>query len=380
MKAIVIVTALMLGGVLVSTVEAVPTGKPFLRGVKDPADLARLIESSLKQSDATGFINLDGKRLIDPDLCMKNGSCATANDYLVMFQESDPGAHLTKVSEIPDFLRTLKVVNGPPGEFWVACLRKPERKKGAYTPVLHCISRRFKPGEKAWLNTKTKRIVLASDCTNPVEKEIPPKTCKLIRVSTRSGDSGLRFAIQGPAAVRDDCVAVKRAGQTEFENLWPEECADKRCDFSENAKFMGQPVQLMGSYIPEPGEHVFRVPASFAEKESLYSVAFCLERGEFGDPGDAPKEPARPVAEDDPALYALKFTAYMEYIDVYENWRVRYNAWRDTWISDHSDSINVVPAGYRGDVAVVYYTKEEVPLGMPMVYFPWGEWGNNHPQ
>lgn len=370
---IVMVATLIVSIATVPTANATPVGKPFLRGVVSPTDLANRIEQSLWEHPK-------GTNIIDPELCMKNGSCATPLNYLEMFQGSDPGARLTKVDEVPGFLRSLKVVDGPPGEYWVACLKKVKGKKGTYRPVLRCLSRRFKPGEKAWVDTKTKKIVLASDCTNPVEKEVPPKACIFIHVPTRPGDSGLRFAIHGPASVRDDCIAVKRAGQTEFETWWPDECTDVRCDFSEVARFMGQAVQRVGSYVPEPGEHIFRVPASFRDEKSLYSVAFCIERGEFGDPGAPPEEPARPEHGEDPVLYALKFTAYMEFLDAYEEWRIRYNVWRDTWIRGHSDSIIVIPYGYRGNVATVYYDEHEVPPGMPEMYFKWGAWLADHPQ
>lgn len=370
---IVVVAALIVWAATISAVQAAPVGKPFLRGAASPADLADRIERSLGR-------NPDGTNIIDPELCMKNGSCASPLNYLEMFQESDPEAHLTKVDEIPGFLRTLQVVDGPPGEYWVACLKKVKGKRGAYRPVLHCLSRRFKPGEKAWVDTKTKKIVLASDCTNPVEKEVPPKACKFISVPTRPGDSGLRFTIGGPDAVRNDCIAVKRAGETEFENWWPDECADKRCDFSEVATFMGQPIQRVGSYVPAPGEHIFRVPASFAKEGSPYFVAFCIERGEFGDPGAPPKEPAKPVQGEDPAPYAVKFLPYLDYLVALEEWRTRYNVWRDTWITGHSDSIIVIPYGYRNGVATVYYSEKDVPPGMPEMYFKWGAWLADHPQ
>lgn len=377
MKVIMIVAALMLSVATVSTVDATPAGKPFLRGVISPSDLANRIEQSLWE-------NPTGTSIIDRELCMKNGSCANPLNYLEMFQESDPGANLTKVAEIPGFLRTLKVVDGPPGEYWVACLKPTDGKKGVYTPVLHCLSRRFKPGEKAWIDTKTKRIVLASDCTNPVEKEIPPKACKEIRVPTMLTESALRSVILGPHPVRDDCFAVKRAGEKDFENWWPNECDDARCNFEDVAAFMHQPVQLIGSYVPVAGEHIFRVPASFADPNSSYSVAFCIDRGEFGDPGVEPKkpiEPERPVQGEAPALYVKKYKVYMAYLDEYQVWsdqftvwRARYIVWRDKWIAGHSDSIIVVPAGYRGDVAQVYYERKDVPADMPIMYFPFGEY------
>ena len=383
-KFIVIVAALMLSAATVSTVDAAPAGKPFLRGVISPTDLANRIEQSLWE-------NRQGTKIIDPELCMKNGSCATANDYLVMFQESDPGANLTKVAEIPGFLRTLKVVDGPPGEYWVACL-KPAGK-GTFTPVLHCLSRRFKPGEKAWIDPKTKKIVLASDCTNPVEKEVPPKVCVEVHFFTKPGDKPVRFALFGheKIPIRDECISIKRAGESEFDSMhnWTDECERRGCDFSEVTKVLKKNVLLMGSYIPAHGEHVLRLPAYVAEKGSPYVVALCLERGDLGDPNEPPKEPIaplRPVEGEDPAVYAEKFVSYMEYLrqyeewsDEYNEWRGTYRIWRDTWIADHSDGIGVNWYDYRmtssgTKVATVYYTKEEIPPGLPILYWPWNEY------
>jgi len=254
---------------LANAAQAAPVGNPFLRGVKSPAELASKMETSLA-SDSTG------RSIIDPERCKRDGSCARPADFLEMFQKSDPQAHLGTVWQVPGFLRTLQVAPAPQGEYWMACL------KGSH-PVLHCLSRRFKLGEKAWINPATHRVVLASDCTNPVEKEVKDK-CVYIHFFTRSPDTVVRFALLGPYDVNDDCVGVKRAGESDFERWWTDECADKNCDFSGAVAVVGQPVRLAGSYVPAPGEHVLRLPAMVAEANSLFRTVLCLDRdGEHSD-------------------------------------------------------------------------------------------------
>lgn len=364
MKIIGIIAALVLGAVSTPMVWAVPVGKLFMKGVVNPPDLANRIEVAL-------VTDPKGTHMLDPEYCVKSGSCASPRDYLVMFQESDPKAGLTAVSQIPAFLRSLKIENAPSGEYWLACL-KPSGK--GYKPILHCISRRFKPGEKAWIDPKTRRIVLASDCTNPVEKEVPPKKCVETHYFTRPGDTVVRFALLGPKSIGNDCLGLRRAGEApdEFEHFWNDECQVRGCDFSEDARVVGQPVQLLGSYVPEPGEHILRLPAEVAEKASLFRVVLCLERG---NPGPPPYAEERPSPDMDPTTYRIAYGKYMAYLEKYEEWRKE-------WISVHSDGIGVRWFDYRErrgtntKTAIVWYTEEDIPLGEPELYWPWGVWTN----
>src|SRR3989344_2870607 len=351
--------ALILGAVTIFAVNAAPVGNPFLKGVNSPSELAGKIEASLAK-DPKGTTMLDAAR------CKKDGSCARPLDYLMTLQQSDPDARLTDVAQVPVFLRTLRVTDAPMGEYWISCL-KPTGK-GAYEPVLHCLSRSFKPGEKAWVNPKSGRIVFASDCTNPIEKPVPPKqACAEVRFFTKKDDpqygtdTAVRFAIVGPADVKDDCIGVKRAGEEDFERWWTDECAARGGDFSADAKVVGQPVQLIGSYVPAPGEHVLRLPALVAERESLYRTVLCLERGPHSDP---PKEPPKPTND-------MALEKYREAYTVYMAWRVKYEAWRNSWIADHSDGIGVRSFDYRASgssdtkSATVWYDKAEAPKNAP---------------
>ncbi|MFA6279031.1 MAG: hypothetical protein WCS97_01855 [Candidatus Paceibacterota bacterium] len=344
-RIVIVVLALFATLAMASVMLAAPIGKPFLHGVKTPAELADKVQASLAK-------NPKGTSIIDPERCKRDGSCASPANYFEMFKESDPEARLTDVAQVPAFLKRLEIAPAPEGEYWISCL-KPSGKD--YKPVLHCLSRPFKKGEKAWVDPQTKRIVLASDCTNPVEKPAPKKeACVEIHFFTKQGDSGVRFALLGPKDVKDDCIAVKRAGEEDFEQLWADECSNVHCDFSADAAVVGQPVRIMGSYVPVPGEHILRLPTFVAEK-SLYVTVLCLERGST----EWPEFPKSPVS----------FAA-----------SVSYGEKRQEWIAGHSDAIGVRWFDYlntKSEVkrATVYYTKPEIPKGAPQLYWPWGEWG-----
>lgn len=292
-------------------------GAPFLRGVKSPSDLAIRIQASLDK-DASG------KSIIDDARCIKDHSCASPENYLEMFKESDPEAGLENVSQLPGYLKTLRVEIAPDGEYWLACLKL--QKSGMYKPVLHCVSRRFKEGETAWVNRSTHRIVLASNCANPVEKEVVKK-CAEVHFLTKVSDTAVRFALMCPKPLSDECIGVKKAGESEFQRWWTDECVDSDCNFSAASTIVGQPVQLAGSYEPQPGEHVLRLPMEVTQESSTCRVVLCLDRG-----------------------------------------------------GEHSDGMGVQwfdysPVGpMRTKTATVWYSKEEVPLGMPRLYWPWGEW------
>ena len=324
-------------------------GNPFLKGLNSPTELASKMEVSLAK-------NPKGTSIIDLERCKRDGSCATPENYLEMFRKSDPEARLIEVAQVPDFLRTLEVEDAPTGEYWISCL-KPYGKS-TYKPVLHCLSRSFKKDEKAWVDPRTKRIVLASDCTNPVEKAVPKKSskeaCVEIRFFTKEEDTAVRFALLGPADVADACIGVKRAGEEEFEPWWKDSCESMHCDFSADVAIVGQPVRLKGSYSTTmPGEHILRLPALVAEK-SKYTTVLCLERGAAAWP-DLPKG-------------QISFAQGVE-----------YGEQRQEWINNHSDGMGVrwfdylrTKSGIKR--ATVYYTKPEIPNGAPQLYWPWGEW------
>src|SRR3989338_1583574 len=173
----------------------------------------------------------------------------------------------------------------------------------------------------------------------------------------------VRFALMGPAPVADDCVGVKRKGAMEFERLWKDECPDEHCGFRAPAQVVGQPVRLMGSYVPEPGEHVLRLPASIAMKDSKYVTGVCIDWVKMS----WPEKPTMEYTHEQREGYIAQRDEYIKQ--------------RDKWIAGHSDTIGVRWHDYRtterGTVATVYYTLAEVPAGMPKLYIPRGDWAKD---
>ena len=306
-------------GAMLTPAHAAPVGNPFLRGVGSPEELAKRIEDSLHDHDQ------NGRAIIDINRCRQDGACARPVDYLKMFQESDPGASLVVVDQLTAFLRKLVEESAPDGEYWMACL-----KYDPYRPVLHCVSRRFKPGEKAWVNPATHRIVLASDCTNPVEKEVP-KRCVEVHVFTRATDTELRFELSvgqdGPNSIANDCIAVLRAGSEQKETWWTDECAYGYCSFADFNGVYGQKQLMVGSYVPEPGEHVFFLPEEVAMSGSKFRFVACLDREGLSS---------------------------------------------DTIGVQWFDYLLVEPSQVK--MATIWYSKDEVPPWAPTIYWPWGEW------
>lgn len=348
-KIISMFVALILSAVMASTATAA-TWKPFFRGINSPAELADKVEASLTK-------NPKGTSMLDPERCKRDGSCATPLNYFEALKQVDPGAHLTSVTQVPGFLRTLQVIDAPAGEYWISCLRPSGR--GTYRAVLHCLSRSFKPGEKAWIDPKTNKILFASDCTNPVEKPVKDE-CVYIPFPTLPPNTVVRFAAVGPADIRkdDDCLAVKAAGDTEFERWWADKCASEYCDFSAPAAVVGQRILVIGSYEPKPGEHILRLPKYFAEKGSLFVTLLCIENTKMAWP-ELPKEGYTPAERDE------------------------YAKLREEWIAGHSDTIGVRWNDYRVTQsgrreARVFYTKADVPPGLSAsqseLYWHWGEW------
>ncbi|MBU6388268.1 hypothetical protein KGQ72_00050 [Patescibacteria group bacterium] len=349
-KFISMVTALVLGAVMASAATGA-TWKPFLHGMKTPAELADKVQVSLVK-DPTG------NAIIDPARCKRDGSCAKPLDYFEMFKVSDPEARLTDAMQVPAYLRTLEIAPAPEGEYWISCLRSASH--GTFKPVLHCLSRKFKPGEHAWVNPKTRRVILASDCTNPVEKPAPPKhACAEIHFFARAGDTVARNAVGGGTAFADDCFAIKKVGDAEFRAPWKDSCASEHCTFAASEAFLHKKMWMLASYELEPGEYVLRVPASFAQKDSPYVTVLCLERTKMAWPEFPPKG----------------YTSVQ---------RDEYIRQRNEWIDGHSDSVNVWWNAYRVGSdgvprATIYYTEAEVPATEAVkMYWRYGTWTREH--
>ncbi|MFZ1987911.1 MAG: hypothetical protein WAV21_02675 [Minisyncoccia bacterium] len=258
-----------------ASAEAVPLGNPFMRGFDNPSQLAEITEQLLRV-DPTGQTMLDSSR------CKRDGSCARPIDYLEMLQVSDPDAKLASVSQLPGYFRSLVIKAAPPGKYWMACLKPSKKSTSGWRAEDNCIARFFKPGEKAWVNPKTGKVVLAQDCTNPVGKPEKPDGCVYIWLQTRAGDTGFRLKEYGPQELHDDKCnpAILRAGERDYESPWYEECPSVDCNFAQADSIlagMGVRGQRKGSYAPDIGWNILRLPPQVAEKDSPYLFVFCIE-------------------------------------------------------------------------------------------------------
>lgn len=245
------------------TKPKVATTKPrntgFYYGLKDPSELAKLVEENL-WNDPTG------KTMINPDKCLKDGSCASPHDYLVMFQENDPEAGLTSVAQLPAFLRSLVKVKAGSGEYQMACL-----EGAGHTPNLHCMRRPFKPDEMAWADPKSNRLVLAEHCTNPIEKPVEPRQCMEIMVTIK-GESSMKFAHLGPAKVQDSCLALRKVG----EGAIPLQEYVGECDFSAAAAYFGERAREVYCVPVTPGTYILTVAAKpYGEPKTRHWWVFC---------------------------------------------------------------------------------------------------------
>ncbi len=359
-KIISSIVALMLSAVMVSVAVAAHGDKGYYYGAKNPEHLAQLIDESFAK-DASGKTKLSAEK------CHKDGSCATPQYYFEAINKALVEAGFKKrlkdVSEVPGYIRTLKVLHSPYGKYEVSCLRPLGNEK--FQVIMDCLEREFETDEEAWVDSeiqgeyKIDLVMITSKCANVVYRKIALKitiiggtlACVEIHFTTKPGDSVVRFALLGPADVKDDCFAVKRAGSTVYERWWVDKCPDEHCGFRAAVEVVGQSVRIKGSYALTPGEHVLRLPAFVAEKDSRYVTALCLDRGQ---------------------------TAWPEML------QGQYTRQREQWIAGHSDGIGIrwfeyLKTATETKVATIWYTQAEGPKNAPY-WPPSGEYARLHQQ
>lgn len=357
-KIISMFVALILGAALVMPMvaQAALGDKGFYYGAKNPEHLAQLNEASLAKDRS-------GNTLIDEKNCSEKGGCATPLSYFEALNEALKKAEFKKrlkdVSEVPAYLRSLKVIHSPHGSYEVSCLRPLSGDK--FQVVMDCLQREFDPDEEAWVdsitegNVKIDLVVITSKCANVVFRELVmtititggTPACVEIKFTTKPGDVVPRFALTAPAGTTisketdDGCLALKRAGSTVYERWWTDYCENVHCDFSAPTAVIGTKVLVVGSFeVKEHGTHTLRLPAYVAEKGSLYVTLLCLDRVKMEWP-EFPK-----------AGYTLAE-------------RNEYAELRDKWIVGHSDTTPVRWHDYR----VTQSERKEA-----LATFHWGEW------
>ena len=372
-KIISSIVALVLSAVLVvpMSAQAVTGDKGFYYGANNPEHLAQLIEGALAKDKS-------GATLIDAKKCKADGSCATPLDYFNALNKALEKAGLKKrlkdVSEVPAYLRNLKVIHSPYGQYEVSCLRPLGDDK--FKVIMDCLKRGFESDEQAWVDSVTEGdvkidlIMITSKCANVVYRKIALKitiiggtpACVEIQFTTKPGDIVPRFALTAPAGTTiskdDECLALKRAGSTVYERWWTDYCKNAKCDFSAPTAVIGTQVIVKGSFEVEThGTHTLRLPAYVAEKGSLYVTLLCLDRVKM----PWPEKPSGAYTATDVE---------------------RYTEERGKWIVGHSDTTGVRWHDYSEvsdrKEAVVYYSASEVPVGLTSsqadLQWHWGRW------
>lgn len=182
---IILLVSLAMLAQTASMAYAAPVGNPFLRGMDNPTELANVVESGLRRDPS-------GTRQLDPAQCRRNGSCASANDYLHTLWAYNSGlrARVPNVAALSAYLRSLKERDAPAGRYWMACLKAT---RGVYHPVTDCLVRSFHRGEKAWVDPVTGKVVFARDCTNLVGRpDAPRPPCYIVPFDYR-GQRDIRW-------------------------------------------------------------------------------------------------------------------------------------------------------------------------------------------
>ncbi len=257
-----------------STAASAAIGNPFLKNYGTPQHIADALEASLPR-DKSG----NGRALIDPKLCHTNGSCATAENFLDQLQFADPGGAPQTVQELPAYLRSLVVVDTNPDDVYSMSYLVPDGYGGwspAHGDANHKdLTRHFKPGEKAYMNPKTGKIVLAGDCSNPIEFKVDD--CLYIDLGVDQGQElhGFRLNQSSP---RDKCgPLLLLAGATGY--VMPtDDCPRANCTAVRPAQFLGgvpiEDGETFSFRAPVTGRYILRVSKQDLGTKGIW--LFCL--------------------------------------------------------------------------------------------------------
>jgi len=175
-KIISSIVALILGAALISVAFASTGDKGYYYGAKSPEHLAQLAEKSLAKDPSGGT-------LLDTKKCHDDGSCGSVLSYFGAFNEALEKAgfkkRLKSVSEVPAYIRSLKVIERPYGKYEVSCIRPLGNDK--YKVIMDCLEREFESGEDAWVDSETQGdfkidlMIITSKCANVVYRRVALK-------------------------------------------------------------------------------------------------------------------------------------------------------------------------------------------------------------
>lgn len=251
------------------------TGMPLMKGFKSPAELATLVEASLK-ADSTG------SRVLDPARCKRSGSCATAQDYFNGIRAAHPSARLEEIAELPRYLRSLVKKLTPAGEWQMSrLLVKGETHRYDGTGW----HRAFFKGEEVWFDVNTGEPILAGECGNVVGKLLvsPPA-----RVAAKEQCVTLEYDVIPGDEVRFAVLARKRLPASACWELCdgaecsaPPSPCDNTCDWIGPKSVVPAGFEPLhtGRYTAHAKHQVLRFPR---EVTSNY-VALCDERAGLGE-------------------------------------------------------------------------------------------------
>lgn len=189
-----------------------PYGERFCDSpIKDAADLETRFAKSLA-ADATGHRVMAGCK-------------ARPVDFLVVFQQDDPTAGLTAVSDLVSYAHDMKATEAQKDyEYTSACLWS--QSDGTLAVKLDCVTREVRKGE-AIFASRTGKLVLMSSCANPGVIPVPMivvnADCVRVEFPSFKGRN-IRVAYIGNAALPGRCTKLEVAGVDEPFVEMPQEC------------------------------------------------------------------------------------------------------------------------------------------------------------
>lgn len=193
-----------------------PAGHSFcINGVGSPEALAAKIDRSLA-ADRHGNRKLEG--------CY-----ATPMHFLVAFQNADPEASLTDVSQLPGYVRKLVATEVDRElEYRASCIY--DRANGGTQVSMQCVTRKVDAGEVIYSNPDTGKRVLWGRCANPGFSEtlevVVVNDCLVVKAPSMGRRVAVRGVFIGYRPLPGRCHALRLPGETERRYDFPEECPD----------------------------------------------------------------------------------------------------------------------------------------------------------
>ncbi|KND47559.1 MAG: hypothetical protein AB199_03955 [Parcubacteria bacterium C7867-004] len=195
-----------------------PAGHSFCKGgMGEPKDFARRIGKAVTAKP-------DGSAIVE-------GCQATAYELLLGFQQQDPKANLTSVSQLEAYANKLVEMPTEVGvEYGSAC--RYDLPNGGLVVKMACVWREVKPGEKVYGNPDTGARVIFSFCGNPGGVKLDPvivtsNPCvKVVFPSHNGKGTPIRFAHSAARDLPGRCTKLEVVGEPKPFHDLPEECPD----------------------------------------------------------------------------------------------------------------------------------------------------------